>query len=104
MKQIIEKIIKVVEDSQGNQEVIENEITAYINSNKDMIDSESNKLSEKLEQAMKEIKDQQDFNAVMQAMFKVMTEEIGEENFKKIMELQEKYPFLKDMTSKIMPD
>jgi TRAP-type C4-dicarboxylate transport system substrate-binding protein len=103
MKQIIEDLIKLIEESKGDQEIIEKKINEYHELNREMIESSGQALSKKLDQAMGSISNPSDFAVVMQTMFKVMTDEIGEENFKKLMELQEKYPSLKDMTKKIIP-
>lgn len=104
MKEIIEKIIQLVENSEGDQGAVEKKLNEFYESNKNEINNSSSRLSEKLDQAMMELKGVEDFNIIMQTMFKVITDEIGEGNFKKIMELQQKYPYLKSMTKKIIPN
>ncbi len=104
MRKIIEELIKIIEESQGDQETVEKKINEYYANNQSIIAVDSEQFNRKLEQATKEIDASNNFGKVMENIFKLMTDEIGEDNFKKLMELQEKYPYLKDITKKIMPD
>lgn len=103
MKSIIEEIIKIVEESSNDEYLIKKNLTDYFNNNKETIENKSKTLSHKLDQAMSALSDTKDFGIIMQTMMKVITDEIGEDNLKKIMEFQQKYPNLKDITEKIIP-
>lgn len=104
MKEIIEKLLEIIENAKGAREVIEAEFKKYYEINKSLIDEATLKMKKQIEEAMAKIPNPQDIGAVMQEMVSIMSKMMGEENFKKMMEFQSKYPFLKDMTKIFVPD
>jgi len=103
MKQVFENMIKIVEEARGVQDVIQTEMKKYLESNQKAVEDAGKIIQTKMQDAMKAITDPSNFIAMMQTMFKTMTDMVGEENFKKMMELQQQYPFLAELTKNFMP-
>lgn len=103
MKEVFENLIKIVEDAKGSQGVMEQEFKKYYDINKKVIDESGEKMKLQMEAAMKNIPNPQDLGKVMQEMMNMMSKMVGEDNFKKMMDLQNQYPFLKDMSKIFMP-
>lgn len=98
MKEIFDNIIKIIEQNKGVQSVIEDELKKYYEINKKIIDDSGNKFKSQMEEAMKTLPDPNDFTKVMQNMFDMLKRMIGEDTFSKMMELQQKYPFVQNIT------
>jgi DNA-binding transcriptional regulator GbsR (MarR family) len=103
MKDLFEGLISVIENAKGVQATIEKELKAYYDINKSAIEDAQKKMTAQMEDMMKSISNPADIGGMMKQMFSLMTEIMGEENFKKFTEMQSKYPFLKDIFQKIIP-
>ena len=103
MKKMFEQLIKIIENANGAREIIEAEFKKYYDINKQMIEESAKKMGEKMEEMKKNLPNPNDFTVLMGKMFEVMSDMVGEENFKKMMELQQKYPFLQEVSKKFMP-
>lgn len=103
MKEMFEQVIGIIEKSQGVRETIEKELKQYYDINKKTIEDAQKNISQQMEEMMKSVPNPGNIAEIMQRMFQLMADMVGEENFKKIMEFQNKYPFLKEVFQKFIP-
>ncbi len=103
MKEIFTNLIDIIEKSKGVQNVVEEEIKKYYDINKQTLQDAQKNMETKMNDMMKNIPNPGDMAAVLEKMFGVLKDMVGEDNFQKMMEIQNKYPFVKDIFQKIIP-
>ena len=103
MKELFDKFVGIIEQANGVRETMEAELKKYADANKAALEDAGSKIKAKFEEVMKQITDPSNFQEVMQKMMATMSEFIGEDNVKKIMEFQQKFPFLNEFMKNIVP-
>jgi len=103
MKELFEKFFEIVDQAKGVKEKMQEELKKYAEINKKALTEASDKIKSQMEQAMKKVTDPNNLQEIMKAVQEVTTTFIGAENVKKLMEIQQKYPFLSDFMKTLIP-
>lgn len=103
MKTLFEQFISIVEKANGVRETMEENLKKYVEENKKALEDAAGKIKTQFDEMMKSVSDPQNIQEVMQKTMEVMTKFIGEENVKKLMEIQQKFPFINEYMKSLMP-
>ncbi len=103
MKDIFENFIKIVEQQKDAQEKMKEELKKYVDANKAKLEEASKKIKEQFEEMMKKITDPSNIQEIMTKTMELLGKLIGEDNAKKLMEIQKNFPFLNEYMKKIFP-
>ncbi|OHD07420.1 MAG: hypothetical protein A2Y41_01390 [Spirochaetes bacterium GWB1_36_13] len=97
MKEIMENFMKIVEQAKGAQKTIEEEMKKYFEINKKTFEDAAEKMKKQFEDNMKAVMQANDFKAYMDKSLDMMNNFIGTDTIKKMTEMVEQYPFVKEM-------
>jgi hypothetical protein len=101
MQDIMKQMLEIIENAKGNQDVLEAEMKEYYEANKKAIEDASKRFQKYMEDMYKKIPTPTELFSMMQENLELFQKMVGEENFRKLMAMQQQYPFIQEITSKI---
>ncbi len=102
MKEVFDKLVLIIENSNGIREKIEQEIQKYYDSNQQIFKKIKYDLVNQIHQSMAKLTIT-DIGNIVANMVGLLKKTLGEDNFNKIMLFQQKYPYLNGFFQEILP-
>lgn len=102
MKEVFDKLILIIENSNGIREKIEEETQKYYDNNKQIFQKIKYDFFTQIHQTMAQIT-LPDIGNMVEKIVDLLKNTLGEDNFSKIMLFQQQYPFLNNFFQEILP-
>jgi predicted DNA-binding protein len=103
MKQLLEQFIKIIEQSQGVREKIDNNIKKYIEENKVQFEEASHKIKDRWQEIINNLTKPKSLKEAMEKSMNLMYDFVGEEVMTKLINIQKQFPFVSSYIQKLYP-